>query len=173
MIQLQAQVHQRTGVWLMISDLWDRIGGMFDLDQLDSMVGPVCPSTRVFQFHFQFSSSKLSDSSAPRLNPSPIEGHYCGGLTTGTELLYFITLFTSTTLACTSTSQYPKTKLGILITTTHRFKSTVSHSFVWPFRTVRTIKISTMYQLGSFPFSLQPTLLAIRGGRMETEFIHS
>lgn len=51
MIQLQAQVHQRTGVWIMISDLWDRIGGLFDLDQLDHMVRPMfhvpCPTSHV------------------------------------------------------------------------------------------------------------------------------
>lgn len=38
MIQLQAQLYHRTGVWLPATDLWERIGGMFDLDQLDSMV---------------------------------------------------------------------------------------------------------------------------------------
>lgn len=38
MIQLQAELQRRTGVWLPSVDLWDRIGEIFDIPRLESLV---------------------------------------------------------------------------------------------------------------------------------------
>ena len=60
MITLQSEIHRRSGVWVPTSDLWAKLGELYDLEALDAMVRPPSPSTS--------SSLRATHSSIPYLS---------------------------------------------------------------------------------------------------------
>ncbi|WVQ84832.1 hypothetical protein IAT38_006989 [Cryptococcus sp. DSM 104549] len=73
---LQNEVHQRTGIWVPVGTLWDRLGELYDLEALDEMASssvslPSSPHTlspvlRPTPASARSSNSPLSDLSSPR-----------------------------------------------------------------------------------------------------------
>jgi hypothetical protein len=43
-MQLQGEIHRRTGIWMEVADMWDRLGELYDLEALDEMVRAPCLS---------------------------------------------------------------------------------------------------------------------------------
>ena len=37
-IRLQSEINRKTGVWLETSEIWDKLGELYDLQALDEMV---------------------------------------------------------------------------------------------------------------------------------------
>lgn len=69
MIQLQGDLHRRTALWLPTSDIWDKLGEMFDIPALDSMVCH-CPHSYASRTDDQSSPPPLPDS-PKELSPLP------------------------------------------------------------------------------------------------------
>jgi len=47
-ITVQAEMHRRTGRWIPTSDIWAKLGELYDLEALDGMVGALPANPYVF-----------------------------------------------------------------------------------------------------------------------------
>ncbi|GFZ49872.1 hypothetical protein JCM24511_07275 [Saitozyma sp. JCM 24511] len=65
-IQLQEEIHRRTGLWMEIPDLWERLGELYDLETLDDMTSQAAKVSQAKVSQARASQARSSEARASR-----------------------------------------------------------------------------------------------------------